>query len=86
MLSLAYPARAVVQKRLDRIERGLLGDYKPVGEGVLEFRSHEGQGLRIYGGIWGDALIVLTGSDKSGQGRTIPLAKALWKEFKQRIG
>ncbi len=85
MRSLQYDIRAIIQKRLDRIERGVLGDYKPVGEGVMEFRIHDGPGYRLYAGFFGNAVIVLTGSDKSQQERTIPIAKALWREFKQRM-
>jgi len=42
LLSLANDIRAVIEKRIDRIERGVLGDYKPAGEGVMEFRIDYG--------------------------------------------
>ncbi|HEX7386129.1 MAG TPA: type II toxin-antitoxin system RelE/ParE family toxin [Castellaniella sp.] len=34
-------------KRLDKVQRGILGDVGPVGEGVSEMREHFGPGLRI---------------------------------------
>lgn len=36
-------ARAKIKARLDRVELGNLGDFKPVGEGVMEFRVDYGQ-------------------------------------------
>ena len=37
-----------VQSRLDRVERGNLGDCKPVGQGIFEIRLDFGAGYRIY--------------------------------------
>jgi len=76
---------ATVLKRLDRLEQGSLGDWKPMGEGVIELRIHAGPGYRVYIGTRADHVIVLNGCDKSEQRRTIPVAKSLWKEYKQRI-
>jgi len=55
-------------KRLDKAGRGLLGDVKPVGEGVYEMREDFGPGWRMYYVHRGKALIVmLGGGDKSAQ-------------------
>ena len=80
--SLPSNVQADVAKRLKRVESGLLGDSKPVGEGVSELRMHHGPGYRIYYGQDDRLILLLAGSDKSEQQRTIKLAIDLWKEYK----
>jgi probable addiction module antidote protein/putative addiction module killer protein len=41
-------ARARVVARLDRLNVGLLGDWRSVGEGVCELRIDYGAGYRVY--------------------------------------
>ena len=68
--------RLRLAKRLDKIQRGLLGDVKPVGEGVYEIREDFGPGWRMYY-IQRDTvlIIMLGGGDKSTQKADI--AKAI---------
>ena len=40
--------RTILQRRLDRVKRGALGDVAPVGEGVFEMREFTGAGWRMY--------------------------------------
>ncbi len=68
--------RLRLAKRLDKAERGLLGDVKPVGDGVYEMREDFGLGWRMYYFQQGSTLIVmLGGGDKSTQKADI--AKAI---------
>jgi putative addiction module killer protein len=80
-------AVARIVKRLRRLERGLLGDVKPVGRGVSELRIDYGPGYRVYLLQHGRMLIVLLcGGDKASQSRDIEKALKLataWKEQQQ---
>lgn len=65
-------------KRLDKAQRGMLGDVKQVGEGVFEMREHFGPGWRMYYIQRGTVLIVmLGGGDKSTQSADITKAMKL---------
>lgn len=76
-------AKQRVQSRLDRIERGNMGDCKPVGDGIFEFRMDFGPGYRLYYAATGTTLVVLlVGGDKSTQDKDILLAQKLWEEYK----
>lgn len=66
---------------IKRIESEILGDHKPVGDGVYEFRFHYGPGYRIYYVICGRQIIILLcGGDKASQSHDIKHAKRIAKE------
>ncbi|CAI09464.1 conserved hypothetical protein [Aromatoleum aromaticum EbN1] len=65
-------------RRLEKAQRGLLGDVAPVGEGVFEMREFFGPGWRMYYIQRDEVLIVmLGGGDKSSQAADIASAKVL---------
>lgn len=71
-------AKGRITARIERVAFGLLGDVKPVGEGVSELRIDYGPGYRAYFVRRGAAVIVLLcGGDKSSQQSDIKRAKEL---------
>ncbi len=74
--------RIRLAKRLDKVQRGLLGDVAPVGDGVSEMREFFGPGWRMYYVQRGNVLIVmLGGGDKTSQASDIAAAKHMAKEL-----
>lgn len=74
-------ARKQIAKRIVRVQSGLLGDVKPVGDGVSEMRVHHGPGYRLYYVRRGQVVIILLcGGDKGSQARDIERAKEMAKE------
>ena len=70
--------RVRLLRRLEKAQRGLLGDVAPVGDGVYEMREFFGPGWRMYYVQKGTNLIVmLGGGDETSQAADIVAAKAL---------
>ena len=60
------------------MQPGLMGDVKPVGEGVSEARLDVGPGYRLYFVQRGKALVLLlSGGDKGSQAKDIKRAKEM---------
>lgn len=75
--------RGAVAERIKRLSFGLLGDFKAVGDGVVELRIDFGAGWRIYYTQVGRAqfgaqiVVLLAGGSKRTQKKDIKRAKAL---------
>lgn len=81
MLADRRAAERIVQ-RIVRLQSGLLGDTKGVGDGVSELRIDYGPGYRVYFVRRGAMVIILLcGGDKGSQSRDIKRAKAMVAEL-----
>jgi putative addiction module killer protein len=63
------------------VEKGLFGESHGVGGGVLELIFRDGPGTRVYYGISGNRVILLTGGNKGRQAKDIARAKDMWREI-----
>lgn len=75
-----------INTNVDKMQRGLFGDWKGVGDGVFELRLDFGPGYRVYYAKYGPFVIILLGGgDKSDQRKDITEAKRLWEGLKNEI-
>jgi len=71
-------AKAHINRRIDRLERGNPGDVEPIGEGCSEMRIDYGPGYQVYYKDTGrEIIIILCGGDKSTQQSDISKAKRI---------
>jgi putative addiction module killer protein len=81
-------AKTQIVARVRRAALGNFGDWKRLAgsSGVHEMRIHSGPGLRIFYAIVGRTIILLlAGSTKSEQDRTIEKAKSYLEDYKTRV-
>lgn len=80
-------AQARIAARVERMQAGNRGDWKPVGGGVFELRIDHGPGYRVYCGQDGATLVLLLcGGDKRTQQRDIEVAHGYWQDYQGRTG
>ena len=74
-----------IDSRLTRVRKGLLGDCKDVGEGVIELIfKNTGPGYRVYIGQDGlTVVILLGGGTKRTQQTDIERARECWRDYKE---
>ena len=78
-----FRAKVHILSRLTQVEGGNLGDFKSVGNGVLEMRIDYGPGYRLYFAKDGEAIVILLiGGNKSSQDYDIIKAKNIWQGIK----
>jgi putative addiction module killer protein len=71
-----------IKQRIARVQIGLFGDAKSVGDGLSELRIDHGPGYRVYFMRRGDILVILLcGGDKGSQARDIARAKAMAEQM-----
>lgn len=77
-------ARARIDVRIRRLSLGNPGDFRAVGEGVLELRIDCGPGYRVYYVHRGRSVVILlAGGDKRSQDSDIVKAHELARELKE---
>jgi putative addiction module killer protein len=80
-------AKKKILVRIRRASLGNLGDWKSLenAQGVFEMREHSGAGYRMYFSFVGKTVILLlAGSDKRDQDRTISIAEQYWDDYQRR--
>jgi putative addiction module killer protein len=77
--------RAQIDKRIARLRLGGLGEWRSVGEGVIELIfTGAGPGYRVYCGQDGQDLVILLGGGiKRGQQTDIERAKTCWRDYNE---
>lgn len=77
--------RVIIQRRIDRILKGNLGDHKFCEDGVWELRIDFGPGYRVY--YAQDAattVLLLCGGSKRSQSADIKQAVRYWLDYQGR--
>jgi putative addiction module killer protein len=84
-----HVAKTKLTARIDRAAHGNFGDWKSIAgaKGVFEMRINYGPGYRIFFSIIGQKIILLlAGSSKREQDRTITKAKEYMADYERRVG
>ena len=77
-------AKIKILSRIDRAERGNLGDHKQVEGPIWEMRIDYGPGYRLYYAQQGHTIyLILCGGDKSSQSKDIQLALEMWRAINE---
>ncbi|MBI5622184.1 MAG: type II toxin-antitoxin system RelE/ParE family toxin [Elusimicrobia bacterium] len=83
--SLDQQIQQIVDARLTRVRRGLLGHAANLGGGLWELKFDVGPGYRIYYGRVGKAIVILLhAGHKKGQGSDIDAAREYWADYLRR--
>lgn len=73
----------IVDKRLNKVTRGLYGEFKQIAPELYELKFHNG--LRIYYTQTGRYIVILfNGGNKQKQPNDIKKAKEYLKEYKEQ--
>jgi putative addiction module killer protein len=77
--------KIAIDKRLQRLRRGLWGDSRYLGGGIYELKFHAGAGHRIYCGRVGETVVILLDAgSKNGQSADIERARRFWLDYARR--
>jgi putative addiction module killer protein len=77
-------AKGAIAARINRVQAGLMGDFKSVGGKVIEFRVDVSKGYRFYATRIGKAIILLlNGGHKESQAADIAVAQNMVAELEK---
>jgi len=77
--------RVAIQRRVDRIAAGHLGEHKFLQDGVWELKIDLGPGYRVYYAQESTTLVLLLGAGtKRTQAADIKTAVRYWHDYQQR--
>lgn len=78
-------AKIAIIRRLNRLEQGNFGDFKPLRDGVHELRIDVGPGYRVYYARAGKVvMLLLCGGSKKTQTADIDRACEFWRDWQNR--
>ncbi|MBN7806049.1 type II toxin-antitoxin system RelE/ParE family toxin [Agrobacterium rosae] len=78
-------AKVAIIRRLNRLEHGNFGDFKPLRDGVHELRIDVGPGYRVYYARSGKTvMLLLCGGSKRTQAGDIERACSYWHDWQNR--
>lgn len=70
--------------RMIQLKGELYGDWKSLGEGLVELRFSRGPGYRVYVAFWRNVvLLLLAGGDKSTQASDIKKARRALDDWRR---
>jgi putative addiction module killer protein len=81
-------SKTQIVARIRRAALGNFGDWKALAgaTGIHEMRIHSGPGFRIFYSVVGQTIILLlAGSTKKDQNRTITKARSYLEDYKRRV-
>jgi putative addiction module killer protein len=78
-------ARIAIDRRINRVELGNLGDHKFLTDGVWELRIDVGPGYRVYYALIDSQIVLLLcAGDKRTQAADIARACGYWHDWQRR--
>jgi putative addiction module killer protein len=75
---------AAIDARIGRLRLGSLGNYRDIGDGLIELKLNIGPGYRIYLADNGRNSLILCAGIKRTQKQNIKTAKDYWEDYQRR--
>ncbi len=76
--------RAAIDAKVALLRRGSLGNYRDVGDGLIELKVNAGPAYRVYIADDGRNSLILCAGRKNTQKQDIKAAKRYWNDYTVR--